>query len=378
MKKWTQRSGAIKIKGKIEVFDKKSLFLFHIDSWFRKKLIKVLESFSFEIAILVLVLANTILLACKDFKDREDLTKRNQVLKTVDNIFSVIFIFEALIKVIGLGFVFHYRSYLRNGWNTLDFAILISTIFVMSQGGVNLKPVRLLRVLKMLVTIKQMPKLKRQINALISAVPNIAAVLSFLFFLLLLFGILGLHQYNGSLYNACRTSEVPLNSTFWPKNESSKRVCSTTGLGAYKCAPQEICGNPVSQQISILNDGALNNSHIQYGTFNFDTIEDSMLVVFIIAIRDGWSQNLYNLMDADLPLIGIMYYGSIIILGSFFVMYLILAVLISSLLSIKKNYIFNKLDSMASVLLKNTSLIKEKENYLSQREEQVRQLELGN
>lgn len=36
------------------------------------------------------------------------------------------FCFEAGIKIIALGFVFHKGSYLRNGWNVMDFIVVLS------------------------------------------------------------------------------------------------------------------------------------------------------------------------------------------------------------------------------------------------------------
>ena len=37
-----------------------------------------------------------------------------------------IFCLEALLKVIALGFVLHSDSYLRNGWNVLDFIVVVT------------------------------------------------------------------------------------------------------------------------------------------------------------------------------------------------------------------------------------------------------------
>lgn len=40
--------------------------------------------------------------------------------------FIGIFCFEAGIKIVALGFVFHKGSYLRNGWNVMDFIVVLS------------------------------------------------------------------------------------------------------------------------------------------------------------------------------------------------------------------------------------------------------------
>ena len=40
--------------------------------------------------------------------------------------FIGMFCLEAGIKIIALGFVFHKGSYLRNGWNVMDFIVVLS------------------------------------------------------------------------------------------------------------------------------------------------------------------------------------------------------------------------------------------------------------
>ncbi len=50
--------------------------------------------------------------------------------------FIGIFCFEAGIKIIALGFVFHKDSYLRNGWNVMDFVVVL-TGWVNCWGGRN-------------------------------------------------------------------------------------------------------------------------------------------------------------------------------------------------------------------------------------------------
>ena len=37
----------------------------------------------------------------------------------------IIFAGEALLKIIAMGFVLHPGAYLRNGWNILDFSIVL-------------------------------------------------------------------------------------------------------------------------------------------------------------------------------------------------------------------------------------------------------------
>ena len=49
-----------------------------------------------------------------------------------NNIFSVFFIVECMLKILAYGFVTHYNSYLRDRWNWLDFAVVVVSIIEMT------------------------------------------------------------------------------------------------------------------------------------------------------------------------------------------------------------------------------------------------------
>ena len=76
--------------------------------------------------ITISILINTIGLSAYDYTDRDSLTKRNQKIYLIDSVLSVIFAVEAALKIFGMGFIIHKYSYIRQGWNILDFIIAIS------------------------------------------------------------------------------------------------------------------------------------------------------------------------------------------------------------------------------------------------------------
>jgi len=43
----------------------------------------------------------------------------------LEYVFVVIFTGEAIVKIIAYGFVLHPGAYLRNGWNIMDFVIVV-------------------------------------------------------------------------------------------------------------------------------------------------------------------------------------------------------------------------------------------------------------
>ena len=80
--------------------------------------------------------------------------------------FLVVYSIELVLKVVAKGFVINRFSYLRNGWNILDFVVVSSTyvtlgltaIFDDATGaGVDLDFLRTLRVLRAIKTISILP-----------------------------------------------------------------------------------------------------------------------------------------------------------------------------------------------------------------------------
>jgi hypothetical protein len=65
-----------------------------------------------------------------------------------------------------------------------------------------------------------------------------------------------------------------------------------------------------------------------YGIHNFDNFASSMQVVFQLVTTENWSNYMYNLMDVDSALFAAFYSITIVVIGSFFLMNLVLAVII--------------------------------------------------
>ena len=72
------------------------------------------------------IILNSVCLALYDYSDRESTTSFNQMIDSISIVFTILFLAEAAIKIIAMGFVLHRLAYLRNPWNALDFIISIS------------------------------------------------------------------------------------------------------------------------------------------------------------------------------------------------------------------------------------------------------------
>lgn len=58
-------------------------------------------------------------------KDNDTKSVFVSLQERVEYLFLIIFTVEAFLKVIAYGLLFHPNAYLRNGWNLLDFIIVV-------------------------------------------------------------------------------------------------------------------------------------------------------------------------------------------------------------------------------------------------------------
>ncbi|KAJ4941432.1 hypothetical protein JOQ06_011311 [Pogonophryne albipinna] len=106
----------------------RSLFIFSEDNIIRKYAKKItewpypLQSYM----ILATIIANCIVLALEQHLPASDKTPMSERLDDTEPYFIGIFCFEAGIKIIALGFAFHKGSYLRSGWNAMDFVVVLT------------------------------------------------------------------------------------------------------------------------------------------------------------------------------------------------------------------------------------------------------------
>ena len=69
----------------------------------------------FEFFILLSIAINSIGLAAYDYLDRPESKKRNTILNTMGDVFTIIFLIESVLKIFAMGFIVHKKAYLREG-----------------------------------------------------------------------------------------------------------------------------------------------------------------------------------------------------------------------------------------------------------------------
>ena len=128
---------------------------------------------------------------------------------------------EFIIKIIAMGFFIGKKTYLSDGWNWLDFFVVITTFLdqilnlqsvngVENNGGTGkLKALRAFRLLRPLKLLTAMPSMKLLLSTLFASVSSLGGIMGLAMFCYTIFSILGISIWNGKSHYRCYTTEKP-------------------------------------------------------------------------------------------------------------------------------------------------------------------------
>uniref|UniRef100_A0A6Q2YUN0 Voltage-dependent L-type calcium channel subunit alpha n=1 Tax=Esox lucius TaxID=8010 RepID=A0A6Q2YUN0_ESOLU len=287
----------------------------------RRACISIVEWKPFEIIILMTIFANCVALAVYIPFPEDDSNATNSNLERVEYLFLIIFTVEAFLKVIAYGLLFHPNAYLRNGWNLLDFIIVVVGLFsaILEQAtkvdggtpiggkaaGFDVKALRAFRVLRPLRLVSGVPSLQVVLNSIIKAMVPLLHIALLVLFVIIIYAIIGLELFMGKMHR-----------TLFSRTISSHKPAP--------CAPNGAHGRHCTQNSTQCMMGWEGPND---GITNFDNFAFAMLTVFQCITMEGWTDVLYWMQDAmgyELPW---AYFVSLVIFGSFFVLNLVLGVL---------------------------------------------------
>jgi hypothetical protein len=260
----------------------------------------LISHWTFELFIMLVIVANTVVLALDD----PTLTQDSRLTKATDPLFLGIYTAEACLKILGLGFFFPKGAYIKDNWNKMDFAIVISAwMSLFFSQGVNLAALKAIRVLRPLRSISNVKGLRQLFLALIYSMKMLVSSVVVLVFFFYIFAIAGLQLYMGVLHNRC----LDLAS-------------GTIGNEADICGDRE-CG--VGQEcVTGLDNPSL-------GVMNFDNIMFALLAVFQCVTLEGWTAIMISLQKA-LSRAVVLYFIPLVFIGAFFLVNLTLAIIKNS------------------------------------------------
>ncbi|CAF0833175.1 unnamed protein product [Rotaria sordida] len=295
-----------------------SLYLFSPSNRLRKVFQKLIIQKSFDYLIIFFIVLNCITLAMER-PSISPISFERQFLNYTNYIFTAIFTIEMMIKVIASGLIFGPNTYLHSGWNVMDgFLVIISIVdigIVVNRGSITsstesdttsnnlsvLKVFRLLRILRPLSFINRAPSLKLVAQTLLSSLKSIGHIVIICCIFFLIFGILGVQLFKGKFY-----------------------YCK--GPLAYNVTTRQQCE-------------AMSDHRWQNQQYNFDNLGQALLTLFILALKDGWVQIMYNGIDAvDVEMQPIknyseaksIYFISFILVVGFFVLNMFVGVVVDN------------------------------------------------
>ncbi|XP_033482970.1 calcium channel, voltage-dependent, L type, alpha 1D subunit, a isoform X4 [Epinephelus fuscoguttatus] len=311
----------------------RALFCLNLNNPIRRACISLVEWKPFDIFILIAIFANCMALAVYVPFPEDDSNSTNHDLETVEYAFLIIFTIETFLKIIAYGLVMHQNAYVRNGWNMLDFVIVVIGLFSVvlelltkeeksdgeesnhpsmhghggKPGGFDVKALRAFRVLRPLRLVSGVPSLQVVLNSIIKAMVPLLHIALLVLFVIIIYAIIGLELFIGKMHATCF---IPGSDAI---AEEEPAPCAISGHGR-QCP---INGSECREGWQGPNGGIT----------NFDNFLFAMLTVFQCITMEGWTDVLYWMNDAmgfELPWV---YFVSLVIFGSFFVLNLVLGVL---------------------------------------------------
>ncbi|CAH1264654.1 CACNA1C [Branchiostoma lanceolatum] len=293
----------------------RALFCLGLKNPIRRACMYIVEWKPFEYFILLAIFANCVALAVYVPYPEKDSNEANQQLETVEYLFLVIFTLECMFKILAYGLIAHNGAYLRNFWNILDFTIVIIGIVSIvletyKFEGFDVKALRAFRVLRPLRLVSGVPSLQVVLNSILKALVPLLHIALLCLFVIIIYAIIGLELFSGKLHTTCF---VPGSDQIY-FHEGPPPCQPEAGSSGYHCpANVSVCRGYWEGPNS--------------GITNFDNFGLAMLTVFQCMTMEGWTTVLYWVNDAvgnEWPWI---YFITLIIVGSFFVLNLVLGVL---------------------------------------------------
>merc|ERR1719191_1145885 len=86
----------------------------------------------------------------------------------LEQLFTAIFTVECATRILAMGFLLGRHTYLRNPWNVMDFAVVVTAL-----ANVDLSIMRCFRLLRPLRTLNKFPGLRLIVSTILHSIPRL-------------------------------------------------------------------------------------------------------------------------------------------------------------------------------------------------------------
>ena len=301
-----------------------SFFVFQPHNKFRLLMVKLVNNPYFSHTVLFIVLLNALSMAATDptiSTSEREAGGWQAALYYFDLACLGIYVIEAFAKMVAMGAFMGPSAYIADSWNRLDFLVIILSWsgWIGSRVGFQgptrgFNALRVFRAIKPLRVIKSLPGICAILDSLSQSVPLLASTTLLFLFFFFTFAVVALEFYQNSLGRRCTINDEELISPAFCNSEKSfGNKCENT---------DHVCN--VSLQAPFA------------GQASFDNVFASMLVIFQVVTLDSWSFYLYSLGNAEHWLWTLFFFTALIVLISFVVVNLFLAVIHTTFMRVRK------------------------------------------
>lgn len=161
----------------------------------RRRCCELAEHPTIDVLLMVAVVVSSLMLAI-DTPRVPPTSVLATMLRLANYAFTALFFAEAVVKAAAYGLIATPRAYLKNGWNVLDFAILLISLGAIASEALPqlsfLRSLRALRVLRPLRLLSRNEGMKLVLISLFEALPAVSNVVGVMMALQMVFAILGM------------------------------------------------------------------------------------------------------------------------------------------------------------------------------------------
>jgi len=185
--------------------------------------------------------------------------------------------------MIAYGVVAHEGSYLRSGWNWIDFISVVTAVpslFTAANAVSYFEVFRMLRILRSLRSVKYIKGMQVMVVTLIKSLPTVANVLLLGVFISFMFAIMGVQLFAGQLYK-CNDASV-----------ATREECN--GFFEYTDNLSLLAFSDMMQGKRILRKRTWCNSD-----WSFDNVYEAMGTMFMVSTVSDWHQFVWSGMDVQ-------------------------------------------------------------------------------
>jgi hypothetical protein len=161
---------------------------------------KIVDHKAFDIFITTLIILNALILGVNDYNENNVSTWRNDLLVYTEPVFTFFFTIEFMLKVTAYGFMIGKNTYLKDKWNWIDFLVVITSLLSSFPQFGNYSAFRTFRLLRPLRSLNSLQNMKLLVSTLISSLTQLGEILVFALFFFLIFAIMGVSLWSGSIH----------------------------------------------------------------------------------------------------------------------------------------------------------------------------------